>query len=77
MKFEQNGEWMVSTPIYMGFGSDVERAQACPHESYVETARTVKDGMLVIQERCSRCVAVRGKYRPAKPEEVNSGGDRG
>lgn len=76
MKFSQEGEWTVSTPLYIGMGSDVEKAQVCPHREYIEVTRIVEEGALLVQEKCKGCVATRAKFRPATPEEIKAAGSR-
>jgi len=71
MKFSQEGEWIVSTPFYVGSSDDVWMAQNCPHTEYAERSKKIKEGMLVVQEKCKSCVADRVKYRPATPEEID------
>lgn len=67
MKFEQQGEWMVGTPLVAGVGPGLEAALRCPHPSWKEKTRDLNGGFLVVFERCSTCYfATRGKYRPAK-----------
>lgn len=65
MKTYQEGEWMVTTPIYAGSRADVAHASACAHKAYVELSRSVEQGTLMIHERCKWCVATRVKYRPS------------
>jgi len=74
MKFEEHGGWIVSTPIYMGSTDDVWKAQKCAHQEYREGTRRVDQGMLIVQELCTGCVASRVKYRPATPEEAKENG---
>lgn len=64
MKFEQKGEWLVSTPMYIGSSDDVWKAQSCLHKEYREVGKKVDEGMLIVQEACKACVASRVKYRP-------------
>lgn len=67
MKFEQQGEWMVGTPIVAGTGEDIEAALQCPHPSWREECREVKDGFLMIMDRCTACLfATRGRYQSVK-----------
>lgn len=67
MKFEQQGEWMVGTPLLAGAGEDIEAARLCSHPSWKEEVREVKDGFLMIMDRCTACqFATRGRYQPAK-----------
>lgn len=68
MKFEAQGEWMVGTPIIVGIsGPALDAATKCSHASWTEECREVREGALVILERCTAClVATRGRYRPVK-----------
>ena len=63
MNFTREGEWMVSTPIYVGDLASIEKAKTCSHEYRVRSSE-VKDGILMVVEHCYNCVAVRMKYRP-------------
>lgn len=59
---EQDG-WTITTPFYAGSAEEVARAAACPHEKYAQVGPgTANDGILLIQEKCQACVAVRMKY---------------
>lgn len=70
MKFERQGEWMVGTPIVAGTGLDIEAALKCPHPAWKEEVRDIRDGVLVIMERCTTCrFTTRGKYQPVKKEK--------
>lgn len=66
MRFEREGEWIVSTPIYVGSSADVAKATKCSNE-YEESNRERKlDGnrpIEIVLERCKKCVATRAKYR--------------
>lgn len=67
MRFEQQGEWFVSTPIYVGLGPDVSKAVSCAHETWVEfgIGRRMEDGkkIVAVTERCGACVATRVRYK--------------
>jgi hypothetical protein len=70
MKFTQDGEWMVGTPIVAVGQRDVSAALTCFHLSWKEECREVKQGVLMVMERCSTCLlATRGRYRPQKEGE--------
>jgi hypothetical protein len=67
MKFTQEGEWMVGTPLLAGAGEDLKAALKCPHPSWQEGPRDIRGGVLTVMERCTTCrFTTRGKYRPAK-----------
>lgn len=69
MKTSLEGDWFVTTPVYIGMAADMEKAQTCSHQ-YVEGAKKVEQGHLMIHERCTLCVASRVKYRKATAEEL-------
>jgi len=71
MKFKQEGDWFISTPMLIGSSDDVWKAQKCAHEAYHERGKKVDKGMLIVQEVCNGCVASRVKYRPATAEEID------
>lgn len=68
MKFEQQGEWSVSTPIYIGDVVAVSAAQRCGHK-FEETLRKVDvdpatgKKIDMVMEKCKSCVATRCKWR--------------
>lgn len=64
MRFSHDGEWTVSTPIYVGSDADLRKAIACPHRTYTKVTEDVKHGTLMIMERCADCVATRVRSRP-------------
>lgn len=59
MKFTQQGDWLVSSPIYVGSVDQVAAAAACPHGTFIEESREVEGGRLMILDRCTKCVATR------------------
>lgn len=63
MKFSKEGEWTVSTPIYVGSKADVEKAAKCPHPAFVKFAEDIREGHLLVAERCTMCVATRTRYK--------------
>lgn len=70
MKFIQEGQWTVSTPIYAGTREALEAAQKCSHQSWREVIRSVERGILLVTEKCNDCqAATRAKYRPATDQE--------
>lgn len=70
METSQQGGWTVTTPFYAGSAADVASATACPHKEYAQVGPgTENDGVLLIQEKCQACVAVRMKYRPSDVSE--------
>lgn len=64
MKTYSEGEWTVTTPIYIGNEVDVEKASRCLHPKFSELTRTVRNDMVLVHEGCEACVAARVKYRP-------------
>lgn len=65
MRFQQEGDWFVSTPILIGFPEEVDRASRCPHERWVKKSRSISEGVILVMEGCAACVAQRSRYRPA------------
>jgi hypothetical protein len=67
VRFEKQGEWFVSTPIYIGMKDDVDKAARCPHGTWKEFGKgsRVEDGkkILACTERCTICVATRVRYK--------------
>jgi hypothetical protein len=71
MRFAQEGEWVVSTPMYMGAQKDVEKANLCPHNKWTEETRALEKGHVMVMERCLACrAATRVKYRPVRKEDL-------
>jgi hypothetical protein len=71
MNFKEEGDWIVSTPVYIGSTDDVWKARSCPHSEYMTLVKKIDEGMLLVHEKCKDCVAARVKYRPATAEEIN------
>ena len=74
MKFTQEGEWIISTPLYAGSSDDVAKAVQCLHEFSQESSTDVTDTeegrILVIYERCVHChCARRFKYKKLVSEK--------
>lgn len=72
MRSYQDGEWLVTTPIYIGSTSQVAKAAACSHKTFVETLRTEREGRLLVEERCGECIATRVKYHLVLPKAVET-----
>lgn len=71
MKVAKEGEWTVSSPIYAGTSlEEVEAAGRCPHEIFVEIFRQAQHGILLVMDRCTKCIAQRARSRPARPEDL-------
>ncbi len=71
MRFTQEGEWVVSSPLIAGTQAVVDRALRCAHSSWAEETRAVEQGHLMILERCGDCKgATRVKCRPATVSEL-------
>lgn len=71
MRFSKQGDWQVGTPVYVGTGDQVSLATKCRHDEYKLLSQTVIDqGILSVVERCTKCIAVRSKFRPATKEEI-------
>lgn len=60
---KQEDGWTVSTPVYIGSGTDVAKAARCPHEAWLKFAEGTKEGYLMVAERCANCVATRSRHR--------------
>lgn len=69
MRFHQEGDWLVSTPIFIGSSEEVARAGQCQHGSWSKINQDVREGMLLVMERCASCVAQRSRYRPVTEAE--------
>jgi hypothetical protein len=72
VKFERDGDWLISTPIYAGWGGpQIEASKKCSHPAYrTETSTENPPGLVddrpiveSLLERCVSCIAVRAKYR--------------
>jgi hypothetical protein len=66
VKFIKDGEWTISTPVFVGSVRDVEDAAACPHETWVWFSKDTHDGHLMIAERCESCIATRVRMKGEK-----------
>jgi hypothetical protein len=71
VKSTREGEWFVTTPVYIGMAADIGKAESCVHE-YVQGAKKVEQGHLMIHESCTRCVASRVRYREATAQEMKA-----
>lgn len=70
VEYYRAGPWIVSTPLYAGKEEEVEAAVVCPHWKYEEQKQEIireESGqeIMVVSERCRKCVAARVRYRPA------------
>jgi hypothetical protein len=74
MRSYQDGQWLVTTPIYIGSTYEVEKAAACAHKGFEETLRTEREGRLLVAERCRECIATRVRYRLVLPEALGAHG---
>ena len=65
MKSYTEGDWVVTTPMYVGASGDVAKAITCSHE-WIEMLPE-KLGESPAMDKCKHCVAVRARYRPEVP----------
>jgi len=67
---KRDGDWWVTTPLYIGDKGDILRMSLCKHEKYVtdkvlaihetpETGEKIEMGL----EKCAECGATRSRYR--------------
>lgn len=63
MEFRNEGDWTISTPVYVGTTEDLIEATRCPHEAFVTEHKIHEEGYEVVLERCCKCVAVRTKTK--------------
>lgn len=69
MRFHAEGEWTVSSPVYLGDEVSVQRAMLCAHEFWDNLSENEVDGAIIQVERCKSCIAVRTRTRPLKKGE--------
>lgn len=69
MRFTQEGEWKVSSPVYLGDDASVISAMLCDHQFGSELTSNKMEGELILVERCKSCIAVRTRTRALKPGE--------
>ena len=69
MRFEQKGEWTISTPVYVGSSEAVLKAAKCAHEKWLAINRTIEHERLMVVDRCTECIATRIRHRAATEEE--------
>lgn len=67
MKTYRNGEWFLTTPIYVGDGKDILKATTCAHAEWSVTGSNVTDGIEAYAEKCDDCVAIRVRWREKVP----------
>ena len=71
--YDNQDGWFVTTPAYVGDEAAVRKATQCQHDFQAgpDPVRN-EDGQEFYIERCTKCVAVRGKHRtiPAKDPEA-------
>lgn len=70
MKVTRDGDWLVTTPVYVGSQAAVDTAAKCKHEHWDTQSETVDGGVFSVIERCKNCVGVRSRWRPASAEEA-------
>ena len=70
MKFEMEGDDMVSTPLYLGDGKAVEGMVSCAHrwKDQEETERPTGTGSVTLMIQRCRCLAVRAIQRVRSEE---------
>jgi len=65
VRFSQEGDWLVSTPIYAGSIEQVREAAKCKHQ--FEQSKGQPEGV----ETCGKCVATHIRIR-SEPAEGKS-----
>jgi len=73
VRSSKEGDWWVTTPVYVGAGSAVAGMAACAHVSYktenAETKDSPRGKIELAFERCPSCGATRMRYRFLDPKE--------
>ena len=72
---KRDGDWWVTTPLYVGDQGDIMRMSLCEHPRY-ETARLAEvhaasetgEKIEMGLEKCVDCGATRSRYRYPDPE---------
>jgi hypothetical protein len=59
MRFAEEGGWRISTPVYLGSASEVEKAMTCAHVFGKIVHESELEDHLVQTEKCDFCVAIR------------------
>ena len=73
MMTRREGDWMVTTPIYVGMPEDIEVALACPHEKYEPMHEAKISGTKeCVFEKCAKCCARRVRYKTTKKGEQDA-----
>ena len=70
MRFPQEGEGLVSTPVYAGSIDQVREAARCGHQ--FEPSKGQPEGI----EKCGECVATRVRIRPAQAAGISRTSER-
>jgi hypothetical protein len=72
---KRDGEWWVTTPLYVGEKADILRMSLCEHPSYrterpaeLHTVPETGDKIEMGLEKCVTCGATRSRYRYPDPE---------
>lgn len=63
MKFTKQGDWLVSTPVYVGTADQVAHAARCKHEAWVELVGAGQPERIAIVEHCRDCCASRARQK--------------
>jgi hypothetical protein len=58
----KEGDWWVTTPVYVGSAEEIAEAEQCAHEFHEERS-AFYGGPVTIFERCQRCCASRVRYK--------------
>lgn len=56
------GDWNVTTPVFIGLAEDMAKAIQCKHK-WISTESDKKNGVEMSVERCETCIATRAKWR--------------
>ncbi len=68
MKFLKEGEWMVSTPVYVGLPETLIKMTKCDHPEWgnMTVRPTIEGGHEMFMQRCEFCSATRVRFRNTK-----------
>jgi len=62
MKSYTEGDWVVTTPVYVGSSDAVAKAVTCSHKWIQAAPGTLRENS--VMDKCEYCIAVRARFSP-------------
>ena len=75
MRSTKDGDWYITTPLYVGTDEQIAEMAVCDHNIWIDTTKRIESGYYLILQRCTSCNAARSRYKPLGKDEHEAVGN--